>query len=147
VKRVSALKYCSKSNSVNKHSHISVYECWQSVMIIQFRTSTQYINLTDSNIYIYIYIYIHTHTRVCVCVCNTLVRFITRSEVQTVYEVMQWKYQILASYINRDRSSLQYIRSTVEGICSRSASNGRTVSTFKVNTEQTKVSKMSIGRK
>ena len=36
-------------------------------MIIQFRTSTQYISLTESYIYIYIYMFVC----VCVCVCVT----------------------------------------------------------------------------
>jgi len=39
-------------------------------MIFQFRTSTKYVKLTESN------------------VCNTQVRFTTRSEVETVYEIM-----------------------------------------------------------
>ena len=59
---------------------------------------------------------------------------------------MWLKYQILANPFNEARTSIGYrpIGITVDAICRRSASSGRTVSRFKVNTKQTKVSKISI---
>ena len=51
MKRASALQYGWESNSKAKHGYITAYKSWKSVMIIMFRTSTEYIKLAESNIY------------------------------------------------------------------------------------------------
>jgi hypothetical protein len=48
------------------------------------------------------------------------------------------------SHNDRDRTSIEYIIVTVDGIFRRSASSGRTISTFKAIIKQTQVSKISI---
>ena len=51
MKHASVLKYGSKSSSVTKYNYISAYKSWKSVIKIQFKTSTKYTKLTESNIY------------------------------------------------------------------------------------------------
>jgi hypothetical protein len=63
MKRASALKYGSKSNSVTKYSYNSAYKSWKSVMIIRFRTSTKYIKLTASDTYSTLKGYIYCKSR------------------------------------------------------------------------------------
>ena len=51
MKHVSALQYGWKFNLKTTYSYIYAYKSWKSVMIIMFRTSTEYIKLVESNIY------------------------------------------------------------------------------------------------
>jgi hypothetical protein len=44
------------------------------------------------------------------------VRFTTGSEVRQFLNYVV-KYQVLASHINQDQTSIEYIRITVSGIC------------------------------
>jgi len=46
------------------------------------------------------------------------------------FAITQQKYQILANPYNRVRTPIRYIAITIDGICRRSASSGKTVSTF-----------------
>ena len=52
MKRVPALQYGWKFNLKKTYSYISAYKNWKSVMIIMFRTNTEYIKLVESNMYI-----------------------------------------------------------------------------------------------